>query len=168
MKTKVILRPWVPTDAEALVTIANNKNIYNNLRNSFPSPYTQSDAVNWIAYAQSQEPIENYAITSNGQLTGSIGYIPGKDIYGKTAEIGYFIGEVYWGGGIATEAIRQLIWLMAKSDRWKRIEAHVFEQNKSSMKVLEKNDFYLEAIKKNGAYKNDSFMDEYVWVKLLS
>ena len=148
MKTDVILRAWLPTDADALSAMANNKNIFNNLRDSFPSPYALSDAVNWIAYASAQQPTENYAIVSNGELVGSIGYIPGNDIYCKSVEVGYFIGEEYWGKGL--------------------VEAHVFAENKNSMKVLEKNGFHLEGIKKNGAFKNDIFTDEYIWVKWLS
>ena len=168
MKTDVILRAWLPTDADALSAMANNKNIFNNLRDSFPSPYALSDAVNWIAYASAQQPTENYAIVSNGELVGSIGYIPGNDIYCKTVEVGYFIGEEYWGKGLATAAIKLLMEMLLASGRWKRVEAHVFAENKNSMKVLEKNGFHLEGIKKNGAFKNDFFTDEYIWVKWLS
>jgi RimJ/RimL family protein N-acetyltransferase len=43
----------------------------------------------------------------------------------------------------------------------------VFEYNKASMKVLEKNGFHLESIRKKGAFKNNVVIDDYVWVKLL-
>ena len=47
-----------------------------------------------------------------------------------------------------------------------RIEAGVFSFNKPSMRVLEKNNFYLECIKKNAVIKNDKIIDDYIWVKL--
>jgi RimJ/RimL family protein N-acetyltransferase len=47
-----------------------------------------------------------------------------------------------------------------------RIYAEVFETNKSSMRVLEKNGFYLEGVRRKAVYKNAVLMDDYIWVKL--
>ncbi|HET9826384.1 MAG TPA: GNAT family protein, partial [Chitinophagaceae bacterium] len=77
------------------------------------------------------------------------------------------IGEEYWGKGIATEAIRQLVEYIQKKFDVVRVYAEVFAYNKASMKVLEKNGFYLECIRKKAAIKNNVILDDYVWVKLL-
>jgi RimJ/RimL family protein N-acetyltransferase len=100
-------------------------------------------------------------------LVGSIGVTLRDDVYRKTAEIGYFIGEEYWGKGIATEALRQMLLHVQKNFDVVRIFAEVFEYNKASMKALEKNGFYLECVRKKAAIKNNVILDDYVWVKLL-
>jgi ribosomal-protein-alanine N-acetyltransferase len=163
---KIVLRPWQKQDAQELAAVANNRNIWNNVRDALPSPYTVMDALQWIAYVNDRKPVLNFAIVSNGKITGSIGCTPREDISRKTIEIGYFIGEPYWGNGIATEAVKQLVDFITTRLDIVRIEAHVFESNKASMTVLRKNGFYLEAIHRKGAFKNNELIDDYVWVKL--
>ena len=48
-----------------------------------------------------------------------------------------------------------------------RVTAEVFEYNKASMQVLHNNGFYLESIRRKAVVKNNTVMDDYVWVKLL-
>lgn len=163
----VILREWKRSDVEALAKIANNKNIWNNVRDRLPYPYTEKDAKEWIALVKKQKIVTTFCIEANGNLAGSIGLILKDDVYKKTAEIGYFIGEDYWGKGIASEAVRQLIVYIQKNFDIVRLYAEVFEYNKASMRVLEKNGFYLESIRKKAAFKNNVIVDDYVWVKLL-
>ncbi len=163
----VIVRRWEQQDAEALAQVANNKNIWNHVRDALPNPYLITDAEQWIALVSNENPTMNFAIVAEGQIAGSIGCIIGKDISRKTIEIGYFVKEDFWGRGIATEAVRQLINYINKQFDCVRIEAHVFAQNKSSMKVLLKNGFYLEAILRKAAIKNNKLIDDYVWVKLI-
>ncbi len=49
------------------------------------------------------EPTRFFAIMYDNRLAGSIGIVSKTDIYRKNAEIGYFLGEEFWGKGIATE-----------------------------------------------------------------
>ncbi len=164
--SKIILRPWQKQDAQELAAVANNRNIWNNVRDALPSPYTVMDAPQWIAHVNNQHPVINFAIVYDGKVVGSIGCHPKEDISRKNIEIGYFVGENYWGKGIATEAVKQLLDFIATRLDIVRIEAHVFAQNKSSMKVLQKNGFYLEAIHRKAIIKNNEILDDYVWVKL--
>ncbi|MBW0176760.1 GNAT family N-acetyltransferase [Sediminibacterium sp.] len=165
--TDLILRPWQKQDAQALASIANNRNIWNNVRDFFPSPYTVVDALQWIAKTATEKPVLNFAIVWQQQLVGGCGCIKKEDLYRKNIEIGYFIGEPYWGKGIATEACRLLCYYISEQMEMVRIEAHTFQNNKASMRVLQKNNFYLEAIKKKSVFKNNELMDEYLWVKML-
>ena len=102
----VLLRPWKKEDAQPLASIANNRNIWNRLRNRLPSPYTVMDALQWINHCAAEKPVLNFAIECNHLLVGSIGCVKKEDVYSKSLEIGYFIGEPYWGKGIASEAVR--------------------------------------------------------------
>ena len=165
---KVVLRPWQKQDAQELAAVANNRNIWNNVRDALPNPYTVMDALQWISHVNNQNPVVNFGIVCNGIVTGSIGCTMRNDIARKSIEIGYFVGEPYWGKGIASEAVKQLIDFIETRLDIVRIEAHVFALNKASMKVLQKNGFYLESIGRKAAYKNNELLDDYIWVKLLS
>jgi RimJ/RimL family protein N-acetyltransferase len=104
----VILRPWQKQDAQELASIANNRNIWNNVRDALPSPYTVMDAMQWIAHVNGQRPVLNFAIVYKGNIVGSIGCVPKEDVSRKSVEIGYFVGEPYWGNGIASRAVHLL------------------------------------------------------------
>jgi [ribosomal protein S5]-alanine N-acetyltransferase len=164
---KVILREWKKSDSAALAKIANNKKIWDNVRDRLPYPYTEQDAKEWLVLVKKQKIVTTFCIEADGELAGSIGFTLKEDVYRKSAEIGYFIGENFWGQGIATEAIRQLVNYIEKNFDLVRIYAEVFEYNKASMKVLEKNGFYLESIRKKAAIKNNIIVNDFVWVKLI-
>jgi RimJ/RimL family protein N-acetyltransferase len=163
----VALREWKRSDAAALARLANNKKIWDNVRDRLPYPYTKKDAKEWLALVKKQKTVTTFCIEADGEIAGSIGFTLKEDVYRKNVEIGYFIGEQYWGKGIATEGVRQLVEYIQKKFDVVRIYAEVFEYNKASMKVLEKNGFYLECVRKKAAIKNNVILDDYVWVKLL-
>ena len=167
MNRDIKLRPWRREDAGELAAIANNKKIWLNVRDLFPHPYTVTDALQWIAYTSEQNPPQNFAIEYQYQVAGSIGVLLKDDVYRKSIEIGYFIGEPFWGKGIATQAVALLMAHIEKSYDMVRVSAEVFEHNKPSMRVLEKNGFILESIRIKSVYKNNQLLNDYVWVKLL-
>jgi len=162
----IIIRPWTITDVASLTAHANNLNIWNNLRNYFPHPYTEEHARAWIENAEKENPMINFAIDVDGEAIGGIGLIFNTDIYVLSAEMGYWIGETHWGKGIATEAIRQLTEYCFYYFDIVRIYAEVFENNKASMRALEKNGYYLEGVRRKSVFKNNALMDDYIWVKL--
>jgi len=162
----VLIRKWNINDIEVLVQIANNINVWNNLRNYFPHPYTIDDAKSWLELVDVEGATLNFAIEFEGELVGGIGLIPNSDVYVMSAEIGYWIGESYWGKGIATEAIRQITEYIFYNFDIIRIYAEVFENNKPSMRALEKNGFYLEGVRRKSILKNGNLMDDYIWVRL--
>jgi RimJ/RimL family protein N-acetyltransferase len=164
---KVSLREWKKSDAASLTKIANNRKIWDNVRDQLPHPYTKKDAKNWLALVKKQKKITTFCIEADGEMAGSIGFTLKEDVYRRTAEIGYFIAEEYWGNGIATEAIKQLVEYIENNFDIVRIYAEVFEYNKASMKVLEKNGFYLESVRKRAAIKNNVIINDFVWVKLV-
>ncbi len=164
---KIVLRPWQKLDAQELAAVANNRNIWKQVRDALPSPYTVMDALNWIAHANAQTPICNFAIVCDGKVTGSIGCKTKDDISRKTTEIGYFVGENYWGRGIATEAVSLLTDFISTRMDIIRIEATVFAANHASMRVLHKNGFCLESIQRKAAIKENEVIDHYIWVRLL-
>ncbi|MBX9890974.1 MAG: GNAT family N-acetyltransferase [Chitinophagaceae bacterium] len=165
--SKIVLRPWQKEDAQALAAIANNRKVWDNVRDFFPTPYTVLDAEQWLDSIRKTRPFLNFAILYQGRIAGNIGIVPKEDVYRMSVEIGYFIGEEFWGKGIATEATRLLVEYIEQEFNVVRIYAEVFETNKASMRVLQKNGFYLEGIRRKAVIKNGEIMDDYVWVKLI-
>ena len=162
----VIIRQWTNDDLPNLVLYANNINIWNNLRNYFPYPYTEESGKVWLEKTIGATPVVSFAIDVDGQAVGGIGLILNSDVYIKSAEISYWLGEPFWGKGVTTEAIRQMLEYTFCYFDIVRIYAEVFELNKASMRVLEKNGFYLEGVRRKAVFKNEMLMDDYIWVKL--
>jgi len=162
LKTCVI-RPWRPGDEESLVEHANNYNIWRNLRDRFPHPYTMEDARKWIRLAGEESPQTNFAIVVDGKAIGGIGLVMNGDIHRCSAEIGYWLGEAFWGRGIATEAVRALTqWAFDNFDL-SRIYAGVLEWNPASMRVLEKAGYQLEGRLRKAVVKQNRVMDELIY-----
>ena len=161
-----VIRAWKNDDLQELVSQANNINVWNNLRNYFPHPYTEEHGKAWLEKVVDALPAINMAIDVDGKLAGGIGLILNGDVYIKSAEIGYWVGEQYWGKGIATEAVRQMTEYAFYYFDLVRLYAEVFETNKASMRVLEKNGYYLEGVRRKAVFKNNVLMDDYIWVKL--
>jgi len=163
---ETVIRQWKNEDLQKLVSQANNINVWNNLRNYFPHPYTEEHGKAWLEKVVDALPAINMAIEADGKLVGGIGLILNGDVYIKSAEIGYWLGEQYWGKGIATEAVRQMTEYAFYYFDLVRLYAEVFETNKASMRVLEKNGYYLEGVRRKAVFKNNVLMDDYIWVKL--
>jgi len=160
---EIKLRPWKIEDADSLVENANNFDIARFMSDAFPSPYTLEDAKNFIAFATKDEPIHIFAIDIDGQAVGGIGIHPQADIMKKNAELGYWLGEKYWGKGIISKAIREIIpWAFNTYDIT-RIYARPFGSNMASQKVLEKAGFVLEARIKENIFKNGEYLDELIY-----
>ncbi|MGB5361095.1 MAG: GNAT family protein [Eudoraea sp.] len=163
---EVILRELHLSDISQLAKLANNENICVNLRDSFPYPYNESDAKIFINSVVEEKPKQNFGIEYEGDLCGVIGLIIQKDVYRKSAEIGYWIGESYWGKGIATKAIKLITKYGFEDLKLARIYAGVFEFNMVSMKVLENNGYKKEGVFKKAVFKNANFFDEHRYFKL--
>lgn len=162
----IVLRPYTLADAPALPIIANNQEISKNLRDAFPYPYGLEDAHRFIKMCMEKEVQSIFAIIYQGDLAGSIGLHPQDDVYRLTAELGYFIAEKYWNKGIASKSVAMITKFGFESLHLTRIYAGIFETNKASMRILEKNGFKLECIKRKAILKNQQVLDEYLYAKI--
>lgn len=157
----IALRRFKQEDASFMANLANNAKIASNLRDGFPHPFTLVNALSFIEKANAQQPQMIFAIEWDGKYVGNLGIHPKDDIYSQTAEIGYFIGEPFWGNGIASKAIGIAIEKAFNEFNLIRLEAGVFEHNIPSMRVLEKNGFFKEGIAQKVAVKNGKILDEH-------
>ncbi len=157
------LRSWSSDDVHALAKYANNRNVWINLRDRFPHPYGENDAEDWIRHVHERDLETHFAIASSDEAIGGIGLELQGDVAKRSAEMGYWLGEPFWGQGIATMAVAALVeWAFATFDLV-RIYAEVFEWNAASARVLEKNGFVLEGRKRQSVTKDGKTIDELMY-----
>lgn len=156
-----ILRKWNLDDAKELAEAISNKKIQDNLRDGLPYPYTEADGRAFIRdmLAADEYSTFAFAITYDDKVIGSIGVFRQGNIHYRTAELGYYVAEAYWGRGIMTEAVRQACgYVFANSDII-RIYAEPFAYNTASCRVLEKAGFQYEGTLRQNAVKNGQVID---------
>ncbi|RKJ45016.1 N-acetyltransferase [bacterium 1XD42-8] len=158
---KCMIREWKIEDALSLAETLNNKNILNNLRDGLPFPYTESDAKDYITSILSGDKTKTFgfAITVDDKIAGSISIVRCDNIHFRTAEMGYYISESYWGKGIGTWAVKKVCKDIFENTDIIRIFAEPFAYNQASCRVLEKAGFQFEGILRSNAIKNGKVLD---------
>lgn len=164
----VRLRTWTLADAPALAKLINNKKVQDNLRDGLPFPYGEEDAKAFLSAVLASDPDQNlaFAIEADGKLIGSISATRCANIHFRTAELGYYLGEPYWGKGFATEAVRQICDYIYRNTDIIRIFAEPFAYNTASCRVLEKAGFQLEGLLRSNAVKNGRILDMKMYARI--
>jgi [ribosomal protein S5]-alanine N-acetyltransferase len=162
-----VLRPWSPADKTALIENANNRNVWRNLADVFPHPYTEADADQWFRHCGNAGRSIIFAIELDGTAIGGISARAGEGIFVRTAHFGYWLGEPYWGRGIATAAGRAMLEHLKADGRFARLESPVFEWNPASMRVLEKLGFERIACLRRSVTKDGQLIDSVLYTHLL-
>ena len=156
---KFVLRPWCEEDAESLAKRANNIEIWRNLRDGFPHPYTLEDAKRFIGSVGSLPSV--FAIEIDGEAVGSIGYFPQTATERHCAEVGYWLAEEYWGRGIMNAAVRVLSEYIFKNTEILRLFATPYGHNAASMRVLEKAGYTKVGLMRKAEMKNGIPVDKW-------
>lgn len=164
--TNALLRPWRASDAESVALHANDREVWRNMRDRFPHPYTVKDAKDWIAFVATVPPGTNFTIEIEGTAVGGISFEPLADVFRVGAEIGYWLGRPYWGRGITTEAVRAVTDHAFRHFDFIRLQASVFSWNPASARVLEKAGYALEATNRRAMIKEGEVGDRWLYVRL--
>jgi [ribosomal protein S5]-alanine N-acetyltransferase len=154
------VRSWQSNDLESLVKYANNPHIWINLRDRFPHPYTTSDGRTFLRNIRSQRPETAFAIAVGHEAAGGIGFQLQGDVERVSAEIGYWLGEPFWGRGIMTEALVAVTAHAIATHGLSRVYAVPFAWNGASCRVLEKAGYLLEARLRRSAIKDGRIVDQ--------
>ena len=154
------LHKWTFADREALMALCNAVDRAF-LSDRLPYPYTEADADWWLGMVAENDGKEGVwrAIWANGQLVGSISVERKAGEERNTGDLGYMILTPWWSKGIGTEAVRQICEIATWELGLKQITAMVFEGNRASERVLEKNGFRLEETKTGAFVKGGKAMD---------
>ena len=164
---RVILRPWQPGDEPALVRHGGDRDVWRNLTDRFPHPYTHEEAVRWIAVARDEVPDGGaLAIELDGEAVGGVGFERKEDLARLSAEVGYWLGRSVWGRGLATEAVRLLSAHAFATRDLERLQATVLVWNPASARVLEKCGYAREARLRRAAAKDGEVVDTWLYARL--
>jgi RimJ/RimL family protein N-acetyltransferase len=155
-----VVRSWEIGDAASLAANANNDRIAINLRDRFPHPYTMHDARTFIRETRKADTETVFAIQVDGAAVGGIGFMLQQDVDRMSAEIGYWLGEPFWGRGIVTEALAAVTSYAIECYGLTRLFAVPFATNVASCRVLEKAGYVLEAHLRRSAIKNGEIVDQ--------
>ena len=163
---KSSLRPWRLSDRASLLRYANDRAVWRNLRDLFPHPYTEAAADDWLSFAAATPaPSGIYAIEVEGEAVGTIGVTPGRDIERWSWEIGYWLGQPFWGRGIVTESVQAVTDAAFQEPELVRVFAPVFSWNVRSMRVLEKAGYRREAVLVRGGIKDGTVIDRVIYAR---
>jgi ribosomal-protein-alanine N-acetyltransferase len=137
---RLLLRPFMLSDAEDVQRLAGNKAISDTTLN-IPHPYEDGMAEAWISSHQpgiEAGELAAFAITLNpgGELIGAISLK--IDAAMQTAEMGYWVGEPFWDAGYCTEAARRIVEYGFKELDIRRIHAWYLRRNPASGRVMQK------------------------------
>jgi ribosomal-protein-alanine N-acetyltransferase len=157
------IRSWHWSDRESIVRHADNRKVWINLRDRFPHPYTLADAEDWLRLVSRKTPETQCALSVGGSAVGGIGIDLLNDVHRRSGEIGYWLGEEFWGRGIATAAVRAFTGYAFSTYDVCRIQATVFEWNPASMRVLEKSGYTLEGRLRRSVTKDGRTIDQFLY-----
>ncbi len=157
------LRPWDAAwrdgDQGRFVTLANDYDIWINLRDRFPHPYTRADAEDWVAFQSGQDPVTAFAVCDAEGPIGAIGLETREADYRHSAVIGYWLGKPFWGRGIITEAAKAVTAYGFETLGLLRIDTHVKAGNGASARVLEKAGYQREGLLRKAVLKKGKLVD---------
>lgn len=164
---KCVLREWRWEDKTSLIKNADNIKIARMVKDRFPYPYDQAAANNWLRIVTEEVPQTNFAIVIKDKAVGCIGFESQGDIFRRTAEIGYWLGEDYWGKGVMTEVVKAVTAYAFHNFDLCRLYAGVFATNPASVRVLEKTGYQFEGRLKKSITKFGQTIDQLLFAKVI-
>lgn len=155
-----VVREWSSGDLASLVRHADNWNVWINLRDRFPHPYSEQNGSQFLGHVAKLAPVTVWAIEVDGEAAGGIGLEMLNDVDRMSAEIGYWLGEAFWNRGVMSEAVRAFTEEAFRRFDITRIFALPFAHNHGSIRVLEKAGYVLEGRMPQSAIKNGEIRDQ--------
>lgn len=165
----VKLRPWALSDAEALVRLADDREIWLNLRGPFPHPVTIPTAELWLAdHVVEPAPRTQFAVLAGGEVAGGVGLRRRTDDHRICADLTFWVGRPFWGKGIGTAAVRIATSYAFDTLGLERVQAFVYDWNEASPRVLEHCGFTFEGRLRRYVLKDGRFGDALLYSRLRS
>lgn len=140
----LVLRAPHVEDIDAITILANNPAVATMVAR-MPYPYGRSDAETFVRTSAKRENGNCvYAITEadSGRFLGCCALQCAED--GNATELGYWVGEPFWGQGIATQAVHALVGMAFRTRDIDHIDARVRVTNPASRRVLQKSGFQFQ------------------------
>ncbi len=166
--TRLVLRPFTPTDAPHLLALISDRQVAaTTLR--IPHPCTSAHVAEWLStHMQEYEAGQTirWAITRQPDraLVGGVSLFRKPEF--ESAELGFWIGKAYWGQGYASEAASRVLAYGFEHVRLNRIEAHFMDENLASGSVLTKLGLQHEGLHRQLIKRWEQFKDVHTYAVL--
>lgn len=147
--------------AEELKTCLNNKDVVKTL-NGIKFPFKLEDSKKYIKDSCSNKDSYEFAIIYEDKLVGTI-VLENPNSNKKIFEVGYVIAKPYWGKGIATKALKEILEYAFNKLKLKKVWAGIISNNPASGRVLEKAGFKLEGKQEKQVFQNNRYYDELLY-----
>lgn len=159
-----LLRPWCLEDAPSLAKHLDNRNVWINLRERFPKPYTVENAKTWILRREREDARSiQLAIVVEDLAVGGIGIDRDPNPKTRFGELGYWLGEDYWNQGISGQAIAMVSDWAFREQGFQRLQALVRDSNEASSHLLEKAGFSVVSKIRRGGRRPSAHVTELVY-----
>lgn len=154
-----LLRRWQPGDLGALLRHADDPQVVRGLSDRFPHPYTRADGEAFLAgrVVDLAQPV--LAIEIDGEACGGIAVRLGSGERRHSGELGYWLGRRHWGRGWMSRIVAGYLDWAVPALALYRIEANVLDSNPASARVLLKNGFREEGVRRCALVKHDRVHD---------
>jgi len=162
LKTKrLILRRLILNDIEDVFHYSSNREVTKFV--TWEAHQTFDDTLNFLQYLfkqyqNGQTGQWGIEFQETGKIIGAIDFVSMK-AESTIGEVGYILSEDYWGQGIMTEALQEVMRYGFKTMNLKRIEAKCVANNKASSRVLEKANMRLEGTSRQSFLMKGNYHD---------
>ncbi len=165
---RLILRRMTSKDAETLFKFWSDNEVtkYMNM-NSFVNIEQASYMINFLNNLFKNKEGIRWGIIrkKDNTLIGTCGFNTWVKRSSR-GEIGYELGQEYWGKGYATEALKEVIRFGFEETLLNRVDAYVVPEATRSIRVLEKLDFSKEGTLREYGYWNNRYWSEHIYALL--
>lgn len=137
---RIVLRPWLDTDAEALYKYASNPEI--GMCAGWAPHKSIEESLNVIKTDFNSDTIWAIVLKGTGEAIGAIGYMPNTKVNLSDEDnepvVGYWVGKPYWNRGICTEALQLMLTHVRETTNYKSLLCGHFLDNARSGRVMMK------------------------------
>ena len=155
-----VLREHREEDIARLCELADDYEVWRRVSDEFPRPYDVAAARRWIEEQGGHDPPRSLAIVHESGLVGGIGLIlTDAPNYAHDGEVGYWLGQPYWGRGVATVALRAFLAWAAPIHGLSRFTAKVYHGNEASTRLLKRCGFVREGVLRRAVHKEGAVLD---------
>lgn len=160
-----ILRKLDSSDVERIVSMANNPAIADDM-STLPSPFMEQHALELVYRSKNKEDIVLGVV--DGESNGLAGVVTLRDFepLHEQAELSIWIGQEYWGKGLGSAAIMEMVRVGFEEQKLNRIYAYTMVRNKASQRILEKSGFSREGLLRERVIICGIYEDVYIYARL--
>ena len=154
-RSEFLLRPWRTADARRYAALLESEAVWNALPDEYPGPLSEVMAGNLIDISNGwAERHVVFAVEWHGEAIGQARLQFDSSEFSDAAEISYWLGMHYWGGGLGTSIVGLFTAdCFRRRPHLNRIFAVVLDGNLASMRVLEKAGYRYESFRYQNVMK---------------